>query len=348
VFHSIKHEAYRLAVSLMYENDEQRYKELQQEAISMFEYASKAKTKRNCIEMIDFAKSRFIEANPNVKIDENINVLNLENGVYDFDQMKFVQHAREYYQTRICNVSFDENAQCDVWNNFLYTVLPDADVRKYLQKIAGYTLSAYYNEKLLLILCGGGDNGKTTFVNAIKHMLGSYATTVAPSTIVDSARNRQNGPRPDLLRLRDRRLFSVSEFEKAAPLSEALIKTMTGMGAISCRGLHKSVVEFDVTGVIWLDSNFRPEVSGTDYAIWSRLKVIPFDVRVPKYRQDKNLSEKLSKEMPGILNWCIEGYRLYQQEGLVEPSAVRLVVNEYKEDMTALRAWWIDCVDVVE
>ena len=345
VFDNLKHEAFQLVLSSIYEIDTDKKKKLEQQALELFQYASTNKSKRACTEMIDFAKSHF-DPKEYQKLECPRNALNLSNGIFDFDTMQFVSHSKEYYQTMISSAIYDPQATCPTWINTLERIVPDAVIRHYIQKAVGYTLSSKYSEKALFILHGSGNNGKTTFINVILKLMGEYSVVVSPQTIMENHANQNNGPRPDLIRLRDKRFAAVSESNENDKLSEGIIKSLTGAGYISCRTLHKEPIEFKAMGKYWFDTNHKPTVKGTDTAIWSRLKVIPFEVQIPKSEIDTSLGEKLERELSGILNWGIEGYRLYINEGLIEPEKIKLVMSEYAEDMSAMDQWIKECIEI--
>lgn len=346
VFNNLKHEAYNKAISSLSELDGDIKEVLEKEAEDLFNYASTSKNKRNCLEMIEFSKSYFIK-NSNIKFSANINALNLGNGIYDFDKKELVEHSKEYYQTKISKAVYDEEAKSPLWEKTLERLVPSDEIRRYLQKAVGYTISNKSKEKALFILHGTGNNGKTSFINILLKILGDYSVVVQPQTIMENYANKNNGPRPDLLRLRDKRFAAVSESEENDKLGEGLIKSLTGGGYISCRGLHKEPVEFPANFKLWFDTNHKPVVRGTDTAIWSRLKVIPFTVQIPQSEIDTRLGEKLEKELSGILNWCIKGYEMYIEEGLKTPLEMDLIMNEYSEDMSVMDQWWKECIEIL-
>src|SRR5699024_8893353 len=119
------------------------------------------------------------------------------------------------YQTKMAGVAYKEGAECPLWVDFLNTVLPSEPVRKFLQKAIGYTLSSGYMEKCMFVLYGeNGNNGKTTIVKTIHALMGDYAVAAEKQTIMDVRSQSAGSPRPDLVRLRDRRFVCISESEK--------------------------------------------------------------------------------------------------------------------------------------
>lgn len=345
VFNNLKHEAFSITMQSVYEEDKEKKAKREIQAEEIFTYASTRKNKKTCMEMIEFAKDHF---NPTeyLKLEEPLNAINLKNGIYDLDKMQLLPHNKYYYQTKISEAIYDQGATCPTWEKTLERIIPNSAVRLYLQKAVGYTLSSKFTEKALFILHGDGNNGKTTFINILLKIMGEYAVVVAPTTIMENAANKNNGPRPDLIKLRDKRFAAVSESNENDKLSEGIIKALTGAGYISCRTLHKEPVEFRATFKLFFDTNHKPTVRGTDTAIWSRLKVIPFEVQIPKSEIDTSLGSKLEKELSGILNWCIKGYELYMQEGLTEPEQIKLVVDQFAEDMSAMDQWWRECIEI--
>jgi hypothetical protein len=135
------------------------------------------------------------------------------------------------------------------------------------------------------------------------------------------------------------------ENEEGRRLAESLVKHITGRDRIKARRMREDFWEFDPTHTVFLGTNHRPEVRGTDPAIWRRLKLIPFDVTIPEAEQDKTLPEKLRSELQGILAWVVRGCIEYQRHGLGEPDQVRDATRGYRSDMDALAAYFEDrCV----
>jgi P4 family phage/plasmid primase-like protien len=103
--------------------------------------------------------------------------------------------------------------------------------------------------------------------------------------------------------------------------------------------MRRDPIEFENVSKICLAANHKPEVRGQGYAMWRRIKLIPFNVTIPRERQDANLGEKLSQERAGILGWLVEGCLAYQREGLGEPAVIRAATAEYRDESNQLRDW---------
>lgn len=151
---------------------------------------------------------------------------------------------------------------------------------------------------------GDGANGKTTFINAIKSVVGDYAQEAAPDLLLEK---KFTGIPNDIARLRGARLVTVTETSNGRRFDEGLIKRLTGGDKITARYLHGEFFEFDPSHKLWLISNHKPIIKGADYAIWRWINLIPFEITFPKEKQDKELPAKLLKEVSGILAWCVQG-----------------------------------------
>lgn len=351
VFVQLKHEAYSLFVQSTTQSVDLA-QDMEEEALSLFKYASTHKGKKECLEMIEFSKSYFVKAQDEngvlQKVNANINAINLQNGVYSLEAMQFYPHSKEFYQTKIAGVRYEKEADCPLWKDMLETLLPNNEVRHFFQKAVGYIVSSEYGEKCMFILYGpNGNNGKTTITKTIYKLLGDYAVIAEKQTLMDSGVQSAGAARPDLLRLRDRRYVCISECEKSDKLSEGLTKNLTGGGMVICRTLHREPVEFPAMFKIVLDTNHPPQATGTDAALFRRIKVLNFDVTLPPEKIDIHFSDKLDKELSGILNWAIEGYRMYHEEGLEMPKEMVQVVKEYAEDMSPLDQWIKECVSYI-
>lgn len=119
------------------ELDNEKKIKLEQQALELFQYASTSKSKRNCMEMIEFSKSHF-DPIEYLKLETPMNALNVANGIFDFDKMKLVPHNREYYPTMISNVVYNPEATCPLWKKTLEKIIPDTEIRNYLHKAVGY------------------------------------------------------------------------------------------------------------------------------------------------------------------------------------------------------------------
>ncbi len=126
-------------------------------------------------------------------------------------------------------------------------------------------------------------------------------------------------------------------------LAEAVVKQITGQDTIACRKLYSDIFEYVPQFKMVLTTNHKPIIRGDDHAIWRRIRLIPFTVIIPPKEQDRDLIEKLIDELPGILNWALDGLQAYQDEGLDPPACVTEATKEYRSDMDIIGDWIAEC-----
>jgi P4 family phage/plasmid primase-like protien len=252
------------------------------------------------------------------ELDQGHYLLNCLNGIVDLRTGQLLPHDRELLITKLCNVEYNSQAECSRFLKFLHWAMGDnpeaeqttrtVNLVAFLQRAFGYALTADVSEKAAFVFYGSrGNNGKTTLLTCFRRLLGEYSAQISIDTLM-TARFQDAALRADLADLRASRLVITSEVEKEHRLSEGKLKYITaGMGNIkSCRK-YENPIEFLATHKLFMDCNHRPEVRGTDDAIWSRLKPVPFDIRMAENDpdMDKKLIDKLVAEGPGILAWAV-------------------------------------------
>ncbi|MEJ9182104.1 phage/plasmid primase, P4 family, partial [Bacillus thuringiensis] len=243
-------------------------------------------------------------------------------------------HDRNLYLSKITNVTFDEQAKCPTWLSFLDQIfLGDGELREYMQRLIGYSLTGDISEQIMMFLVGGGSNGKSTFINTIKDLMGEYGKQAKSDTFI---KKKETGANNDIARLAGARFVSAIESEEGERLADSFVKQITGGEPVLARFLRQEYFEFVPDFKVFFTTNHKPIIGGLDEGIWRRVKLIPFNLNLPAHKRDKRLSEKLSLEMSGILNWAIEGCMKWQKEGLKEPKVVAEATGRYKEDMDIL------------
>jgi putative DNA primase/helicase len=226
------------------------------------------------------------------------------------------------------------------WTSFLDKVLPDGEVRDYLQRVSGVALFGKVIEQNLTILKGSGNNGKTRFYQALMFAFGDYASMTDPDLFLERKSSSHLGE----MALRGLRLAIVSESGKGRAIDEARMKRLTGGDQINARFHYQNPVTFDPNHLPLFITNHLPKVSGDDPAVWRRLRVVPFDVVITPAERDSQLEEKLQLEADAVLAWAIAGWKTYtaSNNNLGEPEGVIAATRRYRSDSDDVGRWFDD------
>jgi putative DNA primase/helicase len=267
-------------------------------------------------------------------LDRNPWLLNVENGTIDLKTGELLPHRQEDMITKIARVRYDREADCPMWKQFIREIMDfKGDLIGFLQTAAGWAISGDTSEQSMFILYGTGANGKSTFLNVIMNILGDYAIATPTETFM---KRNNDSTTNDIARLRGTRFVTTTETEQGKRLSEHLIKQVTGNDHMTARFLYGEYFDFVPTFKIFMATNHKPVIRGTDHGIWRRIKLIPFTTRIPEEKQDKHLEQKLLEEKSGILNWLIEGVLRWKEGGLKTPAVIANATDEYRGEMDVI------------
>ena len=273
------------------------------------------------------------------QLDRHKFVINTPGGVLNLKTGEMVPHSPEQYITKISNVEYTEKADCPQWMQFRSDVFnDDKDLIRYIQKAVGYSMTGSTAEQCVFFLFGTGQNGKSTFLEVIRSIMGDYATNVQPETIMVRS-NQSSAINSDIARLKGSRLVTSVEPNEGMRINEGLVKQLTGDDTVTARKLYGEEFEFKPEFKLWMATNHKPIIRGTDTGIWRRIHMIPFTVQIPEEKKDRNLKYKLQRELPAIMHWAVEGCLLWQSEGLNMPRSVMRMVKEYRREMDVISAF---------
>jgi putative DNA primase/helicase len=214
------------------------------------------------------------------------------------------------------------------WDTFLKRILPDEEVRAFVQRLFGYAMLGEVTEHVMPIFTGTGANGKGTLRDALMSAFGDYAIEVDPAILMESKHERHGAFK---MRLRGARLVFCSETEKGKRFAEATMKRLVGGDPIEANLMHKNPITFDPSHTLVMLTNHLPTVSGDDPAVWRRLLVVPFDVVIPEEERDPELPARLKDAAPAVLEWAYQGWLAYREKGLAPPEAVRRRTQAYQD-----------------
>ncbi len=316
---------YTFALSIKDEDTRNRY----------IKRVQKLQLRKNRKTMVEDAKSVYpvrMEL-----FDSNKYLFNCTNGTLDLNTLSFRPHDPGDFITKISPITYDPEATCPRWDQFVDEVMQGkAAVGRYLQKAVGYSLTGDTSLECLFIMYGPTTrNGKTTTIETILRLMGEYGRSAKPDMLASNFRGPSNGaPSEDVARLAGARFVGISEMEQKLTINASLTKQLTGNNRITARFLHENSFEFQLQAKIFIDTNHLPNVTDQTLFESGRLLIIPFNRHFEEHEQDKSLKTTLSDPaaLSGILNWAVEGYRLFKEEGLEPPEDVKSATAQYRQD----------------
>lgn len=317
-------------------------------ADALLAHAKKTEGASSLANMVRVARSLTGVAIEVDDLDADPWALNCRNGTLDLRTGELREHRREDLITRLAGVAYDPDAASGAWDRFVGdAVRGDEDYLRFLQASAGYALTGDTSEERMWLLQGPGGTGKSTFLEALRGVLGDYAVTAEFSTFTRRERN-DHGPRPDIARLAGARLVVASEGEDSQRLSEALVKNITGGERITARFLYGSEFEFRPAFKLWLATNHDPTVRHDDTGVWRRLLHLPFRHELPEDQRDPRLKAELvdvERSGAAVLAWAVRGLTVWRQRGLVVPESIRRSTEGYRASQDVLAEFLDDkCV----
>jgi putative DNA primase/helicase len=317
-----------------------------QEREMMVAHATRSEGASRIVAMLALAKSEpGIPVKPD-DLDRDDWLFNCANGTLDLRTGEFREHRREDLITRVTTAVYMPGATCPRWLAFLNRVMAsNTELIIFLQRAVGYSLTGSTAERCLIILHGAGMNGKSVLVEVLRMLHGDYAARTPTQTLM--AKHGDTIPN-DIARLKGVRFVSASETGEGKTLDESTVKDLTGGERVSARFMRGEWFEFTPKFKIFLSTNHKPKVNGRDDAIWDRIRLVPFNVRITPSEQ-RPMSELLAEfreELPGILAWAVQGCLDWQAHGLGAPACVVEATAAYRNEMDVLGDFIEECCRV--
>jgi putative DNA primase/helicase len=265
----------------------------------------------------------------------------VNNGVIDLRTGKLRAGQTSDRITLHANVDFDPLAKCNLWLKFLDDIFrSNSELIALIQRGLGYSLTGDTREQCAFLCWGHGSNGKSTFLEVLRRVFGSYAHNLPFSAFELNA--RASIPN-DMASLVGKRFVTAIETSESVRLNEARIKALTGEDSITARFLHKEFFTFRPIGKVWLAFNHKPSVEDDSHGFWRRVRLIPFLASFKGDSIDDQLVSKLSSEGQGILAWGVRGCQAWRIQGLGLPASVREATEAYRVESDPLRDFIADC-----
>lgn len=273
------------------------------------------------------------------ELDTDHWLLNTYAGTVDLRTGTVKRHDQADLITKMVPIEYDPDASCPLWDKFLAdTTEGDTALAEYLQLIFGVCLTGDMKDQIFFYLYGIGQNGKSTYTDALLAITGDYGMRVDSEMFMIADKGRGTATEA-LANIRGKRALISSEVTEGRKLNTGLLKDLTGGGeAMRARRLYEHEIEFHPQCKIVMFGNYKPTITESTLALWRRLKLIPFSHTVLDKDRDLDLGEKLKKELPGILAWAVRGCLTWQAvRFLIDPEAVANATRDYRseEDLIA-------------
>lgn len=267
--------------------------------------------------------------------------INVKNGVIDLETMQLLAHDPAFLSTKQADVVFDPSAKCPKFLATLERVQPNLLIRSFLQRWLGTVLTGRTLSESV-VNYGDGANGKSTILESVGLVMGSYFAKM-PRGFIAKTKNERHPA--ELVTLYGARFALASETDISDALDEAKIKMILGDGTITARGMHENFWSFNPTHKFAIAANHMPSIVGQDSGIWRRLAFVPWNETIPETERKPEFEKVLFREeASGILNWLLDGLRYYRVVGLEIPQQIKMASKEVKASSDWLAEFFAECL----
>lgn len=310
-----------------------------QEAVQ--KWARKAQSRPRLEACLALARTSERLAIEQADLDADPDLLAVPNGVVHLPSGELREGTRDHLISKQAGVPYLESELAPTFEKFVFEIFAgDLELIEHVQRALGYALTGLTREQRWWLFYGSGANGKSTLVELVRYVMGTYAASCGFETFL--SRDGASIPN-DLARLAGARFVSAGEPEPGRSFAAGRVKAFTGGDVVTARYLRQEFFEFQPCAKLFFAGNSKPTVHDPSEGFWRRATLIPFEVRFDADQRDPELLEKLKAEGSGVLNWLVEGARLWYKSGLAIPDKVQLAVDEYRLDSDPIGTFLREC-----
>lgn len=289
-------------------------------------------------------------------MDSNTRYLGVINGDIDLDTGELLAPDPARLVSKVAPVRFDSSAKAPLWRKTVRDCLGSEEAAECFKRYVGYSLTGSLCEDTMAFLYGYGSNGKSKVMAAISAALGSYSTAMVPETLVSRISDKDSSSgaaREDIMMLKGVRVAVAEELDAEVKIRSETVKRLASKTTLAARGLYEKTTVFDTTASVFLCTNHLPKIRDNSNGMTRRLVVFEFgstfkdaDKITDKERElgtvfpkDIKLLDKLKNELPGILNWALEGLKDYKRIGLRIPKSMTAARDSWVNEEDAVALW---------
>lgn len=262
-------------------------------------------------------------------------ILALQNGTLDLGTLEFRPHSKDDLSTHLMGYSYDPTATAPRWQRFVTEVivhpkdsdddpwLTDSDAVLAMQEAIGYALTADTRYEKMFWMSGSGGNGKSVLVHVVKHLLGELAVSIDFGGVGEQG-NYGGAAIPG------RRVLFSTEIARTKSFAGEFMKKVVSGDPLRVRQIYKEEMEFTPIAKVFWAMNENPRITDTSDSIYRRLMLFEFrrtfgdEAKVKSTPgvdlSNTHLRDELVAELPGILNWAIDGLRRLRTNGGFTPA----------------------------
>lgn len=273
--------------------------------------------------------------------DQNLDIIAFNNAVVDLRTGQQIPASPDQYIIKKTGVEFDPSATCPTWEKFINTVTQgDASLINYLQVLSGYWMTGHTKDQAVYMLLGSGRNGKSVFLNTLSKALGEYATSSNENLLTEQKTTT-------LATIKGSRLVVLNELGENLRAVSTRLKLLASSDRIQVERKYVDPELFIPTHKLLIATNISPSVSGWDYAICRRMRLIPFKYTIADSEVDEELEDKLVKELPGIVNWMLTGAKKWYADNkkIETPECVVTDTKEYLLEQDIIGMFMRECLE---
>lgn len=270
------------------------------------------------------------------------NHLALNNGILNLDTYELLPHTPDCFTLAALEFDYKPDAACPRFVKFLDEIC-QGDEQKIcaLQEVFGYCLQSSQDGQKIFIFCGEGKNGKTVTANVLKALIGPNNCSAVPLETLHT-------PHATSAMVGKMLNFSM-EWKYIEEQAEGLLKAISGGDPVFVNPKNKNAFATILSAKFVVVSNEMPRVTDRTHGMWRRLHIIPFNYVVPDQQEIpmQALLEEFRPELPGILNFAVEGLRAFRtQKGFTETKEMVEVRDDYRRGSSSVWSWAEECIEL--